>query len=89
MIDRAEFQEWVVDVFFFRDTNHKGYLVPGDVQDAMSAEKFKAADRNGDGRLTLQEFLNALFQDFAAMDVNQDGAITVGEIEAYIKTAKK
>lgn len=88
-IDRAEFQEWVVDVFFFRDTGHKGYLVFGDVQDVMSAEKFKAADRNANGRLTLQEYLNALFRDFAAMDVNQNGAITVEEIATYITTAKK
>ena len=26
-IDRAEFQEWMVDAFFHKDTNHRGYLV--------------------------------------------------------------
>jgi Ca2+-binding EF-hand superfamily protein len=88
-IDRAEFQEWVVDVFFLRDTGHKGYLAFADVQGVMSAEKFKTFDRNGDGRLRLREYLNALFQDFAAIDVNQDGAITMEEIETYIRIASK
>jgi hypothetical protein len=31
-IDRAEFQEWMVDVFFQRDQGRKGYLTIGDVQ---------------------------------------------------------
>jgi hypothetical protein len=46
-------------------------------------------NRKGDGKLTLNECLNALFQDFAAIDVNQDGSITIEEIEAYIKRTGK
>jgi Ca2+-binding EF-hand superfamily protein len=83
-IDRAEFQDWVVDGFYFRDKGRKGYLVQADLQGA-SPERFNAMNRKGDGKLTLNEFLNALFQDFAAIDVNQNGTITVEEIEAYIK----
>jgi hypothetical protein len=45
---------------------------------------FRALNRKGDGKLTLNECLNALFQDFAAIDVDQNGSITVQEIEAYI-----
>jgi len=88
-IDRAEFQEWVVDGFYFRDKGHKGYLVQDDVQGTISPEKFKAMNRKGDGKLTLNEALNALFQDFAAIDVHQNGVITVQEIEAYMKQAGK
>jgi hypothetical protein len=40
--------------------------------------------RNGDGMLSLPEFLNALFQDFQAIDTGRDGSITIEEIEAYI-----
>ena len=84
-IDRAEFQEWMEDVFFFRDTNHKGYLVQSDMQGMVSSEVFKAMNRKGDGKLTMQEFLNALFKDFDAIDVPGDGFITIAEVEAYIR----
>lgn len=87
-IDRAEFQEWIVDGFYFRDKGHKGYLVPEDLQ-GTPLERFKAMNRKGDGKLTLQELLNALFQDFAAIDVNHDGAITAQQVEAYIQRAGK
>ncbi len=87
-IDRAEFQEWVVDGFYFRDKDRKGYLVPEDLQ-GTSPERFKAMNRKGDGKLTLSEFLNALFQDFAAIDINQVGSISMQEIEAYIQRAKR
>jgi Ca2+-binding EF-hand superfamily protein len=88
-IDRAEFQEWVVDGFYFRDAGRKGYLVQADLQGMSSPEVFKAMNRKEDGKLTLSECLNALFQDFAAIDVNQDGSITIEEIEVYIKQAGK
>jgi hypothetical protein len=87
-IDRAEFQNWVVDGFYFRDAGRKGYLTQGDLQGA-SPEVFRAVNRKGDGKLTLGEYLNALFQDFAAIDVNQNGAITAMEIETYIKQIRK
>ncbi len=88
-IDRGEFQEWMVDVFFLRDKDHKGYLVYADVKDAMTLENFKAHDKNGDGRIPLQEFLNATFQDFAAADVRGNGALTMEEIQAYISRPNK
>jgi Ca2+-binding EF-hand superfamily protein len=86
-IDRAEFQEWMTDVFYLRDKDHKGYLVFEDVRGIMTPETLKAINLKGDGRLTLQEFLNATFQDFAAADVNHNGSLTVEEIDVYIKKA--
>jgi Ca2+-binding EF-hand superfamily protein len=84
-IDRAEFQEWIVEGFYFRDQGRKGYLVEADLQGSVAPGVFKAMDRKGDGKLTLNEYLNALFQDFAAADVNGDGVLTQEEIAAYIK----
>ncbi len=84
-IDRAEFQEWMVEVFFHRDQAKKGYLTFEDLKDVMTPQKFAAADRNGDGKLWLDEFLNALFQDFEAIDGNKEGSITVRQIQAYIQ----
>jgi Ca2+-binding EF-hand superfamily protein len=83
-LDRAEFQEWMVDVFFARDQGKKGYLAIDDVRGAMTPQVFNAMNRNGDGKLSLPEFLNALFQDFQAIDTGRDGSITIEEIEAYI-----
>ncbi len=83
-IDRAEFQDWMVDVFFHKDINHKGYLVFEDVSDVISLETFKSRDRNGDGKITIEEFLNTTFQDFALADVNQNGAVTIEELHVYI-----
>lgn len=88
-IDRGEFQEWMVDVFFLRDKDHKGYLVFEDLKDVMTPENFKAHDRNGNGKIPLQEFLNATFQDFAAADVRGNGALTMEEIQVYISRPNK
>jgi hypothetical protein len=88
-IDRAEFQEWMVDVFFHMDKNHKGYLVFEDVQDVMSAKTFKAYDKNGDGKIMLQDFLNSVFKDFEGADVNKNGALTMEEIDVYVKRTEK
>jgi len=84
-IDRGEFQEWMEDVFFLRDTNHKGYLIQSDLQGMVAPELFRAMNRKGDGKLSMQEFLNAVFKDFDAIDVNGDGSITIEEIEMYIR----
>ncbi len=89
-IDRAEFQNWVVDGFYFRDKARKGYLVSSDLQGlGPSSELLRAMNRAADGKLTLAEYLNALFQDFAAADANQDGALTQAEIEAYISRVRQ
>jgi Ca2+-binding EF-hand superfamily protein len=84
-LDRAEFQEWMVDVFFQRDQGKKGYLTMEDVRGVMTPEVFRAMSQKGDGKLWLPDFLNALFQDFQALDTGRDGSITIEEIEAYIK----
>ena len=88
-IDRAEFQAWMVDVFFRLDQGKKGYLVLADLQGRMSPEAFAAANRKGDGKLWLNEFLNARFLDFEAIDGKSNGFVTVDEIEAYIRRAGK
>ena len=87
-IDRAEFQEWIVDAFYFRDKGRKGYLVQADLPGA-SPERFKAMNRTGDGKLTMSEYLNALFQDFTAADGNGDGALTQDEVAGYIQQIAK
>jgi Ca2+-binding EF-hand superfamily protein len=84
-IDRGEYQEWMVEVFYSRDRDRKGYLVAQDLQGVMSREKFGAANRKGDGKLTLEEMLNTLFQDFDVADTDRTGSLSIQEIEIYIR----
>jgi Ca2+-binding EF-hand superfamily protein len=84
-IDRAEFQEWMVDAFFQRDRGRKGYLTIDDVQGSMTPEVFKALARKGDGKLWLPDFLNALFLDFQAIDTDRVGSVTMEQIEVYVR----
>jgi hypothetical protein len=88
-IDRAEFQEWMVDAFFRHDRARKGYLTVEDVRGSMTPEVFKALDRAGDGKLDLPEFLNALFLDFQAIDTDRAGSVTVEQIEAYVRRSPR
>ena len=87
-LDREEFRQAVIEGFYFRDKEHKGYLTADQLPEA-SPEAFKAANVKGDGRLSLQEEVNALFKDFEAADVNKDGTLTYEEFEAYVKRSSR
>lgn len=84
-IDREEFQQAVVEAFYFRDKNKNGYLTADELEGAIS-QAVRAASRTGDGRLSMDEYVNALFKDFGAMDTDADGTLTVEEIDTYIRT---
>ena len=87
-IDREEFQRWMTEGFYFRDKERKGYLTADDLRDVMAPETVKALSASTGGKLTLPEYLNAAFQDFAAADVNKDGALTMEEIDQYLHRGK-
>jgi Ca2+-binding EF-hand superfamily protein len=87
-IDREEFQQGVVEAFYFRDKNKSGYLTVEELQGA-SPEAVKAASRKGDSRLSLDEFVNALFKDFDAMDTDGDGKLTIEEIDVYVRINRR
>ena len=87
-IDREEFYQGVIEIFFFRDKNKSGYLTIEELQGA-SPEAVKAASRKGDSRLTLDEYVNALFKDFAAADTNGDGKLTFEELDIYVRTNRR
>jgi hypothetical protein len=58
--------------------------VPIGIMTASStARSSTSAWSNGDGRLTLEEFVNARFRDFEAAETNRDGALTFEEIQVY------
>jgi len=83
-LDGEEFRLAVIEGFYFRDKERKGYLTPDQLPEA-GRDAFNAANVNHDGRLSLEEELNALLKDFEAADVNRDGTLTYEELEAYVK----
>jgi hypothetical protein len=58
-------------------------------QDGASPEAVKAASRSHDNRLTVDEYVNVLFKDFAAADTDADGKLTIEEIDVYIRTNRR
>ena len=49
----------------------------------ITDETFRKTDVNRDGRLSLQEFVNARYVDFLAADRNQDGSLSFEEVRLY------
>ena len=87
-LDRDEFRQAVIEGFYFRDKERKGYLTADQLPEA-SPDAFNAANVKHDGRLSLQEEVDALLKDFEAADVDKDGTLTYAELEAYVKRSSR
>ena len=53
----------------------------------MNARTFRRLDRDGDGKLTVQEFGGSELRLFARLDRNKDGVLTADEIRPRVRTA--
>jgi Ca2+-binding EF-hand superfamily protein len=81
-IDLAEFHERIVDVFYFTDTNKDGFLSPEEYARLPFSGSFTVADINGDGKLSLHEFVAVRFHQFLAADANHDCELSLEEVIA-------
>ncbi len=72
-----------MELFYFLDNDRKGYLVLVDLR-GLPRQDFTAANRKADGKLTLDEFLNARFRHFDLADTSGDGVLTIEEIQVYV-----
>lgn len=81
-IDREEFHQRMVEVFFFEDADRDGSVTESELGE-VDARAFRMADRDGSGTLSLYEFLDARFADFDAADRDGDGTLTIAEVEDY------
>ncbi len=77
-VDHAEYQARQLDVFLFEDGNKNGALEPGEA--GLTPETIAGADTDGDGRLQMNEFLEARSRDFNAADTDSDGLLSRDEI---------
>jgi hypothetical protein len=85
-IGRVEFLERMREAFFFVDVNKDGFLTNDEYQLIQGADPrgLTRADRNKDGKLSLDESLKAVSGDFDAADKNDDGVLDDQEVKAWI-----
>lgn len=86
-IDRAEYQRRMVEVFYFADRNKDGVVTIDEIAaiETVDDKAFKAADRDGNGKLSVNEFVAYRMIQFDEADTNKDGVLTVEEVEAWEK----
>ena len=80
-IDRAEFHARMVEIFFHGARVKDGYMVWAELEAAVALpDDFRGADRNGDGRYSLHEFIRVRFNDYDVVDTNEDGLLSLDEV---------
>jgi Ca2+-binding EF-hand superfamily protein len=86
-IDREEYNQRLIEVFFFADIDKDGKLSFTELQAVVvdaDPQRFKAADSDGDGKLALYEYLYVLHGDYTAADKNRDGVLDLEEVAAML-----
>ena len=86
-IDRAEYQRRMVEVFYFADRNKDGVVTIEEIAaiETVDEKAFKAADRDGNGKLSVNEFVAYRVIQFDEADTNKDGVLTIEEVDAWEK----
>lgn len=86
-IDRAEYQRRMVEVFYFADKNKDGVVTVEEVAEIETVDEtaFKTADRDRNGKLTVNEFVAYRMIQFDEADANNDAVLTVEEVEVWEK----
>jgi Ca2+-binding EF-hand superfamily protein len=83
MVDREEFHQRMVEVFFHADRDKDGFMTFEELEATVSfPQDFRDADTDGDGRISLYEFMRVRFYDYDRVDTNGDGLLSVDEVVA-------
>jgi Ca2+-binding EF-hand superfamily protein len=85
-IDREEYHQRMTEVFYFADADKDGNLTIVELAAAqpVDPQAFQNADKDGNGKLTLGEFLYAVHLDFYTADTNRDGTIDMQELKVFM-----
>ena len=81
-IDREEFHHRMVEVFYFSDRDKSGECDRDELDVHDEEALFDHADRDGNGKLSMYEFVNGRFVDFEEADTDDDGTLSVEEVVA-------
>jgi len=85
-INREEFEQRIIQIFYFADVDKDGYVTIGQLMVFDEALLFETADIDGDSRLSLSEFLAARFENFREADTDGSDSLSVEEVvEAFNK----
>jgi Ca2+-binding EF-hand superfamily protein len=88
-IDRVEFLTQMTDVFYLIDIDKDGSMTITEYRQIIpgaDTKRVQTADRNKDGKLSLDEFRKAISQDFDAADRNDDGMLDAEEIDIFLRS---
>ena len=83
-VDRREYMGRVVEGYYFADVDKDGKLTIVEVRKVVKQvdpANFKAADVDKDGKLSMNEYQDALAEDFDAADKNDDGQLSKMEMK--------
>jgi Ca2+-binding EF-hand superfamily protein len=93
-VTKAEWQAFLKARFASFDKNNDGKLDAGEVTAMMAtqpnpnnmtaADYIKPADKDGDGMISWQEYLDRSMGRFDAWDLNHDGTVSADELKAEI-----
>ncbi len=82
-IDREEFHQRMVEIFFHGDRDKDGYMSYEEIDRVVVVtEDWSRVDTNRDDRIALYEFIRVRFVDFDEVDTDQDGLLSVEEVAA-------
>jgi hypothetical protein len=81
-VDRIEYLSVQSEIFLFTDADKNGYLTVVEVRQLfpLTQKDFEAADRDKDGRLSMDEFLGAVSKDFEQADKDGNGKMSFDEL---------
>jgi Ca2+-binding EF-hand superfamily protein len=79
-IDREEFHERIVEVFYSADRNKDGFLEVEEQKQLVFPEDFRDQDRDHDGRISMREFLRVRLADYDKADTDDDGSLSLDEV---------
>jgi len=88
-IDRWEFYNRTVEVFYRADANKDGVLTADEITLLPFPNDMRDADSNHDGRITLNEFLRVRELDFEAADRDKDGVLSLDEVVSIYEVKPK